>query len=386
MAMKNKWNMTLATVALSGWLGLNAAQAQTAPSPAPVPGAPAAPVAPVPVEVDANGPMTANGGHAASNWYLQAEFLYLRRDAPRRTMSVDAADGTLVSTKLLHFDFEPGFRLGVGYQCSPTWAVEASFFTTADWSNHQGHSAELTPAGGGFAGTLFSGFSQFGNNLLGTQGVFPFDGAVANFLSYSAELENLEVNVRHQLVTHNDFVLNTLFGVRNVHTHEKFDFAAVGTTDGLSGSPSATGDYATEANSDIFAFQVGGDLSYWFNDSLSLGGVAKAGYGWNRSRERSAINGAFIGTLGGGPSVPFSEVGVSEHVGGAGVLELGIFANWRCTSGIVVRAGYQAMFVTNVALAPRQIDFKLAPNSLLNTDHDGTIFLHGPSLGIEMNW
>lgn len=385
--MKNSWKTTLATLAILGWLG-SQAQAQTQPNTAPPPPPPPAAVAAPDVA------MTPDAHGAGDPWYLQAEFLFLRREAPRRVISedqatvstVDQADvATLVTTKSLHFDFEPGFRLGIGYQITSTWALEATFFTTADWSNHQGFSAASTPFLG-FSGSLFSGFSQFGNAGLGIPAVFPFDGAQANFLSYSASLRNLEVNLRHQLVANDNFVLVGLFGIRNVHDHERFLYSAVGTVDGLAASTPATGEYATETNNDLFDFQVGGDLSYWFGDQFALTGLAKMGWGVNRARERSAINGAFTGALGTPGSTPFQVSAVSEHVGGAGSMEYGLFANWRFASGCIARLGYQAIFLTNMALAPRQLNFLAAPNAQLNTDHNGTIFLHGPSAGVEFTW
>jgi hypothetical protein len=384
MAMKKSWKMTLATLALVGWLGTRA-EAQTppnaaAPPPPPPPPPPAAATnAEVAVNPDANG----NGNGGGDPWYLQAEFLYLRRDAPRRNISLDFGDRvTLVTTKELHFDFEPGFRLGIGYQCTPTWAVEASFFTTADWSNHQTIGALSTPFNG-FAGSLFSGFSQFGHV---STAVFPFDGAQVNSLSYSASLHNLEVNLRHLLIANNNFVLNGIFGIRNVHDHERFLYTAVGTVDGLATSTPATGEYAVETNNDLFDFQLGGDLAYWCSDSLSLCGVGKMGWGVNRARERSAINGGFAGTLGSSVTTPFNVAAVSEHVGAAYSLEYGLFVNWKLSHGSVVRVGYQAIFLTNMALAPRQLNFLATPNAQLNTDHNGTIFLHGPSAGLEFTW
>src|SRR5262245_5239175 len=254
MAMTNSWKITLASLALLGWLGARA-QAQTQPNTAP-PTAPPPPAPPAATTPAPEATVTPDAGGGGDPWYLQAEFLYLRRDAPRRNLSLDLADGfTLVDTKSLHFDFEPGFRVGVGYQCTPAWALEVTFFATADWSNHQGFAALNTPFGGS-AGSLFSGFSQFGR--LGPT-VFPFDGAQANFLAYSASLHDLEVNLRHQLVANNNLVLTGLFGVRNVHDHERFLFTAVGTADGTDRGTAATGEYATETNNDTFTFQAGGD-------------------------------------------------------------------------------------------------------------------------------
>ena len=374
--MKISWKITLAALALLGWLGARA-QAQTQPNtvpPPPPPPPPPSATAPVPETT-----ITPDAGNGGDPWYLQGEFLYLRRDAPRRNLSLDLADGfTLVDTKSLHFDFEPGFRVGVGYQCTPCWALEVTFFATADWSNHQGFAALNTPGvNGAFAGSLFSGFSQFGKFPT----LFPFDGAQANFLAYSASLHDLEVNLRHQLVANNNFVLTGLFGVRNVHDHERFLFTAVGTADGSAAGTPATGEYATETNNDTFTFQAGGDLSYWFGDSFALTGMAKMGWGVNRTRERSAINGAFTA----GPT-PFSVSATSEHVGSSGLLEYGLFANWRLTHGAMVRVGYQAIFLTNMALAPRQLNFLTSPAAQLNVDHNGTLFLHGPSAGLEFTW
>jgi hypothetical protein len=389
MAMKNARKITLATLALTGWFGANVAVAQAPAAPAapeemqkmqaaPVLTAPAAPL----TDPAAPSAPAANGGSPAGAWYMQAEYLYLRRDGPRRTLSRDINNGTLVTTKDLHFNFEPGFRLGVGYQCAPTWAIEASVFATADWSAHSSYAASSVPFGI-FAGSLGSAFSQFGSNAAA---VFPFDAAQANFQSYSARLVDLEVNLRHQAVANNNVVLNLLFGVRNVHVKERYSFAAVGTSDGDPASPTQTGEYAVEANNNLFDFQVGGDLSYWLSDSFSISGDAKMGYGWNHTRQRSAINNAFVGFFGVPGSTPFAVTAISEHISGAGSMELGLFGNWRVGYGCCVRAGYQAIFLTNMALAPRQLVFSTATQAQLNVDHNGTIFLHGPSAGVEFNW
>ncbi len=381
--MRHTRRITLAALALLGCFGpgVRGAFGQAPPNPGPAP----ALTTPAPSTVDPtpNGAVAAEASVApavGSAWYLEAEYMYLRRDVPRRTMSVDA--GTLVTTKELHFNFEPGFRVGIGYQCSPTWALEASFFTTADWSSHKIFPASVTPSGV-FAGSLFSGFSGFG---VGPVAVSPFDGAQVNFLNYSARLEDLEFNLRHQVTANNNFVLNCLVGIRNVHTKEHFSLIASGTSDGLAVSAPVTGEYAVEANNDLFDFQAGGDLAYWLNDAFSVSGTAKMGYGWNHTRQRTAINNAFIGTLGAAGSTPFAVSAISEHIGGAGSLEYGLFANLRLGYGCSARVGYQAIFLTNMALAPRQVVFSTATNAQLNVDRNGTIFLHGPSAGIEFNW
>ena len=51
-----------------------------------------------------------------------------------------------------------------------------------------------------------------------------------------------------------------------------------------------------------------------------------------------------------------------------------------------VRAGYNVMLVTGLALAPKQLDFSNSATSGTHLDREGTIFLHGVNVGVDAQW
>jgi len=66
--------------------------------------------------------------------------------------------------------------------------------------------------------------------------------------------------------------------------------------------------------------------------------------------------------------------------------ELNLTGIYRLNEIWNLRAGYNAMWISGVALAPNQLDFsgELPAGNQLSSN--GGVFLHGVSCGIEARW
>jgi hypothetical protein len=54
---------------------------------------------------------------------------------------------------------------------------------------------------------------------------------------------------------------------------------------------------------------------------------------------------------------------------------------------VAARGGYQALWLTGVALAPEQIDnVALGSRSQTTVNEDGSVFYHGPYAMLEFTW
>jgi hypothetical protein len=77
-----------------------------------------------------------------------------------------------------------------------------------------------------------------------------------------------------------------------------------------------------------------------------------------------------------------SSDGVVAFVG-----EVNLSALYRLTDVWNVRAGYNAMWIEGLALAPDQLDFDFATaSSGSRLRNGGGMFLHGVSAGLEARW
>jgi putative beta barrel porin BBP7 len=374
VAMTHTRKKTLAVLALGGWLGAvaNGQQPQQlAPASPPAmssaaPSDPAAPVAPL---------TTYHGGGQVGGWFVDAEYLLWRRDVPQRFLGFvdinnnfinDSADLN-IDTRQLHFPFESGFRIQAGYLGDDGLGFDASFMAFEHWQNSTTATA-TTPAGG--AGNIISAFPIF---------VPPFDNAASYAFNYNSRLYGGEINGRCNYAC-DSATLSLLAGFRYVQLNDDFSLSAQGTTTGFPGAPLATGQYTVSTHNNLYGAQVGGEAFINLAESLRLQLMAKAGVFDNFMSQRSAIVNAFVG------GAPFAVAGAASSDRVASVVEFGAFLHWWATPNVGIKAGVEGMFLTNVALAPDQLQFSVAPGAQSLLDGSGKVFYYGPTVGLEANW
>ena len=78
---------------------------------------------------------------------------------------------------------------------------------------------------------------------------------------------------------------------------------------------------------------------------------------------------------------------VSTSTGGVGFIgNLNATLIYKVTQHWGLRAGYNAIWLTNAALAPTQFDFNTAVGAGTGINDNGVVFLHGVNLGLERRW
>jgi hypothetical protein len=383
MAMRSGLVRPLAALALGGWLGSAAIAQQPPPltEPAPAPAPPAAPV-----DAAAVAPMTPDGHGDNGGWYVEGEGLLWRRNTTRRAVGFvdvnnnlvyDQADLT-IETRMLHFDFEPGVRITVGCPVDGGWGVDASFMALSRSSNSQTINATTTT---GLTGNIFSLFQfETPTPIIGTF-VFPFDFATSYRLDASSHLFGGEINA-HCSTPCSVGMVTVLAGFRYIHFKDNFLLTANGANgNDVEVQFPVTGTYDVHATNNLFGAQVGAIFDANLAEGLRLGLSTKFGMFDNFARQGQEISNI---TIAGG--APFGIAGTAEVDRFAAVLEFGVFLHWWATPNIGVNIGYQGMFITDVALAPKQLSFNLDPAAHNIIDTSGEVFYHGVSAGIEIRF
>ena len=107
--------------------------------------------------------------------------------------------------------------------------------------------------------------------------------------------------------------------------------------------------------------------------------TGKAGiFGYDAEQEQSVID---------FPNFALRPTVSSNGSGVAFVGEANLSALYRLSNVWNLRAGYTALWIEGLALAPDQLDFDFASSTGGSRLHDdGGLFLHGVNVGLEARW
>ena len=369
----------LAALALGGWLGSAAIAQQPPPSTGPAP-APA----PAPAVEPAVAPMTPDGASHGDGCYADVEYLLWRRNMTRRFLGFvdnngnaiyDQTDLTL-ETSMMHFDFESGVRGRIGYQADSGFGGEV-----VGMGLEKSHATMTINAtiNNGNAGNIISPV-QFENSPPFTIMLFPFDSAKRYDVDYTSRLDGGEINGTYTSPT-TVGTLTFLVGFRYLTQHEAFTLAASGTATGIGTDAPIVGHYDVHTDNDLFGAQVGIGYNANLAEGLRLELCSKFGLFDNFARQGQAITNGFLAT-----GAPVSQVGSASSDRFANLVEFGLFLHWWCVPHFGVNVGYQGMFINNLALAPKQLNFSLDPHAHSLIDMNADVFYHGLSAGFEFRW
>jgi hypothetical protein len=94
-------------------------------------------------------------------------------------------------------------------------------------------------------------------------------------------------------------------------------------------------------------------------------------------------------TAGTGPSMIRDTRGAAANTSFVG--ETGLTGFYRLTNHLWLHGGYQAMWLSSVALAPEQVDLSSrslvgAPAAGSGLNNNGDLFFHGAVAGAELRW
>lgn len=138
--------------------------------------------------------------------------------------------------------------------------------------------------------------------------------------------------------------------------------------------------YDVRSTTNFFGLQVGGrgrmEWDRWTFDGwakTALAGVAM-------SQSAGAIGSAFV------PDPPIRPARAATEGGVGFIGDISLNAAYRVSDAWKLRAGYNFLWLTGVALAANQFDFGATADSGSGLNGGAGVFFHGASLGLEAGW
>ena len=312
--------------------------------------------------------------------------------------------------------------------------VEFTYYGLNNWDQQYGIHQTNRPTVEGIAFTGVESVYPIAANLPPTQtetfgNIYSvFDNRLAGFNRiddlterYASRFDNFEVNMRiRPRKRHDRLVLyqsgrwqresqdgifrSYLIGIRGISLDESYSLIGSGqvvvdeyATDPITQTVTNTrGEYDIRTHNDMVGVQLGGDWVYR-KGFAELGIRMKGGVFINFADQYSTVlsTGGLGDPMGdvelydvNGPYTDvnnqYSEQRLARSRDVAGVAELGFTAGYQIRSNLVVRAAYDLMWISGVALAPEQINGRIGAPGRIN--RNGMMFMQSLSLGLELDW
>lgn len=299
-----------------------------------------------------------------SHWTINLDAVFWRRSTPDDMALATSNPGANPNAKSLTFDNEAGPRLALIRRGISGWDVEINYVGI------EGFHSELampnafdlrvpSPTPGGL----------FTSDVLG----IPITGMR---LRYDSRLHSQELNLRRQL---ND-TWTMLLGIRAVQVFEDFDVDI---------TSNFTPFYAIETENRLFGLQIGGDGKLFCTERFLLTTSLKAGLFENHSEQTTSTDEGSL--LLANTSVSNSLSASTNQASFVG--EIGLVGTYRVSETILLRAGYNVMWVDDLSLASEQVVVNQFQTSvppprteLRGIRADGSLLYHGASVGVELTW
>jgi hypothetical protein len=275
-------------------------------------------------------------------WAVRADALALQRSGlQQRVLLITRAanNAALLDAQDLNFNTAAGFQLGfTRFNVLDTgWDLEALYFNVDGFSANSG---------------IINSPDGIDVNFQTPVG---FPGQVTAGLTYTSDLQNLELNARRQALCN----LTFLAGFRWVELDENLAVT-------LLNAEVAEGGVST--TNTLLGFQIGAEARLWSNSRWEIDGALKAGI----YNDHASVAATYYET--GGCGV--------VHNNTAFVGEIDLTAVYHINGAWSFRAGYELLWLDGVALATNQIA-TCDPVTGTATLNQGTVFYQGATLGLE---
>jgi len=316
------------------------------------------PVSQVPVEQSQGAP---------PRWTVSADALILYRigyinrtlvervpgSVPLRNLATTPGTEALNSNDLRQ-GFAPGGRIDVIRHGDSGYDLEVLYFQTASWNCSRSIGPDNPPdwlvmrAPGVFLQTQDHSYQ-------------------AMAWEYDTKLFNAELNVRWNLYSR----LTLLAGFRWVQLSENLQGSLVP----LEGFKPF---WNTSTMNNLYGLQIAADGKIWERGRFSINGLIKAGAYVNHAEESTGITTFKVLR----PS--YTTTNRAAFVG-----EIGLQCKYQVSQGLVLKAGYEALWLAGVALAPGQIQetYFASPYTVhaLGVSSSG-VFFHGATAGLAYSF
>lgn len=308
-------------------------------------------------------------GCTSSLWYWKADYVHLWRDIDNERTFINAQfpDGSIVSTRIGHDDFDgsPALRLTFGYALIETSACDLFLEGTYFGLHHS--NIERSTVGG-------PGVTLFGSPLQPL-----FDATLAQTFSYVSDLDSAELNLKWDYYVDNTLYL--LLGFRYIRFDDRLKIREAGV---LAPAPAFLPQAfeRVRVTNNLIGVQVGFDwqtrdlTSRWSLCTYGRAGLyANVLDGEMEQGANASVNGPFLNEIHPG------------RLQASGAFELGFVSTYRVTPSLHVRGGYHLLWLAAIGLAPDQPVPDLATgdfNGKLSNSQD--VLFHGPFVGLEYHW
>jgi len=314
--------------------------------------------------------------HRPNGIYAIADFAPLTYD-PNHNVEIariDAAGATALSTGDIGFEFDAGVRTTIGYVYSPCVRIEGTYFGTYSWDDTAAafNLAGNSQGGNGNLTTILSNFAD-------TPGLAANDLVT---LGIGSAFNSQEINVRYWIdVPPGPFDVSLTLGARHVSARENLAFTSRAATGNV---PAADFDNAltVATENDLWGGQIGFQVAWLQSSHVWLEFDAKAAMLHNNASQNSLYT---VTDNVAATDTQFATARAQERTAWLG--DIAAVYNIQFRPGLVLRLGYQAVFLNGIALSADNIQ---RDNTLLRTgpaqlDDSGEVVYHGPIVGLMWN-
>lgn len=278
------------------------------------------------------------------NAYASAEALWLRRGS-------DKYFSLSQNSYLPDYDYELGGRFTIGrlFNCVDGW--EGVYTGPFEWNRQ----------------SIVDGAANLQSRLVANGGYTPaeistFNNSNRHIQAWESKLNSFELNRRWWSWD----VLSTLVGVRYVDYNEEFVFQSI--------SGGGVGTYRNQVKNRMAGAQVGAEILYPVSLRTNMGFRGKAGVYANFDENNVFLQNGATTILNAG----------DNSVDVAGLIEMGVFANYQVLPSVRLTAGYEFWYMPGVVTVPGQSPQFINPSTGTRVDNDEEVFLHGGSLGVQV--
>jgi hypothetical protein len=306
--------------------------------------------------------------HRPNGIYAIADFAPMTYD-PNHNVDIarfGATGDPALTTGDIGYEFDAGAKMTLGYVYSPCVRIEGTWFGTYSWDDDFALRNLDGNGGLGTIGDLNTILSDF-TDIPGLAG-----NDLVSLGMYSA-FNSQEINIRYWVdVPPGPFDFSLTLGARHVTARESLVLFAESST------PSTT-NLAVNTNNDLWGGQIGFQVAWLQSSHVWLDFDAKAAM-FNNSASQSTVysndnNGVIT-----------NAVQTRDQQRTAWMGDLALTYNIQFHPGLVLRLGYQAVFLNGIALAPDNIvnanDTVNGPARLVD---NGEVVYHGPVIGLMWN-
>ncbi len=294
--------------------------------------------------------------HLDHYFYGDIEAFYARRTMGLINQPiVYTIGGTVVATTVTapDFKYEPGVKATVGYMFPWAFAVEGSFEGQNYWTSRAGDSlaGSLT-----IPPPLGQALVDLGSAAGGTSTITT---------SYTSRFDSTEVNFVRPYAN-----IQFLAGIRYLELNEKYDI------NGAS-SPVSASDYLITTQNHLIGPQLGA-RGQWQISRLQFDIESKAGVFANTAAQHQ--------TVGDVDNTILIRDAASNNTEISFVGEVSAYVTYPIFSWLTGKVGYTGLWITDLALAPNQLDFSNDATSGTALNAHESVIIHGFNAGVEARW